>query len=193
MQVALHVTMRRHGAKASNRVSVSGGVSGVDVSQEAVALDAADGVDLVKPSSTPGNVGKANKQRAGRPGEKKPSVAKASTREMCSSAVHGFKRWLIHAVFAALLLGRNHIFVQMEVQMSMIRVSEACGRVYSRQASMQVALHVTMRQNGAKASNRVSVSGGVSGVDVSQEAVALDAADGGLFRWTGRSQLQRHT
>ncbi|SFI02885.1 hypothetical protein SAMN04515618_10882 [Collimonas sp. OK307] len=52
-------------------------------------------------------------------------------------------------------------------------------------ASLEVALHVTKRQNGAKASNRVSVSGGICGRDDSQEALSIAAADGAFGCWSG--------
>ncbi|KFC65652.1 hypothetical protein FG94_03737 [Massilia sp. LC238] len=55
------------------------------------------------------------------------------------------------------------------------------------QASLQVALHVTKRQDGATASNRVSVSGGISGRVDSQEALCkAGVVDGALDRWPGR-------
>jgi hypothetical protein len=55
------------------------------------------------------------------------------------------------------------------------------------QASLQVALHVTKRQDGATASNRVSVSGGISGRVDSQEALCkAGVVDGALDRWSGR-------
>jgi hypothetical protein len=194
MQVALHVTMRPNGAKASNRVSVSGGVSGLDDSQEALSQDSADGGSRGTSSSTPDLVGKANKKRAGQPRSKGAGAPRTSKRENVSPAPSWWKRWLLIASTACFLFNCCSELGVMRMQMSVIRISAAGGWVDGvPHASMQVALHVTMRQNGAKASNRVSVSGGVSGLDDSQEALSQDSADGGFFRWLGRLQRRRHT
>ncbi len=194
MQVALHVTMRPNGAKASNRVSVSGGVSGLDDSQEALSQDSADGCPGVS-SSTPDLVGKANKKRAGQSRSKGAGAPQTSKREnVLHSAPSWWKRWLLIATTACFLFNCCSELGVLRMQTSMIRISVAGGWVDGvPHASMQVALHVTMRQNGAKASNRVSVSGGVSGLDDSQEALSQDSADGGFFRWLGGGQRQRHT
>lgn len=72
-------------------------------------------------------------------------------------------------------------------EMRIIHVSGAALVTWAKlQASLQVALHFTKRQNGAKASNRVSVSGCISGRDDSQEALSNAAADGAFGRWSGR-------
>ena len=64
-------------------------------------------------------------------------------------------------------------------------VADVCSA--QTQASLQVALHVTKRQDGATASNRVSVSGGISGRVDSQEALCkAGVVDGALDRWSGR-------
>ena len=195
MQVALHVTMRPIGAKASNRVSVSGGVSGLDDSQEALSQDSADGGCPGASSSTPELVGKANKKRAGQSGSTGAGALRTSKRENVShSAPSWWKRWLLIATTTCVLFNCCSELGVLRMQMSMIRISAAGGWVDGvPHASMQVALHVTMRQIGAKASNRVSVSGGVSGLDDSQEALSQDSADGGFFRWLGGLQRQRHT
>ena len=50
-------------------------------------------------------------------------------------------------------------------------------------ASLQVALLVTKRHNGANASNRVRVVGGICGRDGSQEALSNAAADRTSVCW----------
>ena len=195
MQVALHVTMRQNGAKASNRVSVSGGVSGLDDSQEALSQDSADGGCPGVSSSTPDLIGKANKKRVGQSRSTGAGAPRTSKREsVLYSAPSRWKRCLLIASAACFLFNFCSELGVIRMQTSMIRISAAGGWVDGvPHASMQVALHVTMRQNGAKASNRVSVSGGVSGLDDSQEALSQDSADGGFFRWLGGLQCQRHT
>jgi hypothetical protein len=185
--------MRPDGAKASNRVSVSGGVCGRDVSQEALNNDAADGGDGMS-SSTPGIVGKAINKRAGQPESRDAGAPQASKRKRASHfALISLKRWFL-VVLAALAVGGTFNKREEFCVMRIIYNSAAAGGVeVALQASLQVALHVTMRQNGAKASNRVSVSGGVCGRDVSQEALNNDAADGGFYRWFREVQHQRLT
>jgi hypothetical protein len=185
MQVALHVTMRPNGAKASNRVSVSGGVTGMFDSQEELSQDASDGVDFGSSSSSPEEVGKANKERAGWRG-----AGAGALRKQKREGVAWFGAGTLKALVGAIVLASSQQFsasIDWRVmQMSMIRISAAAGRVNGvPHASMQVALHVTMRQNGAKASNRVSVSGGVTGMFDSQEELSQDASDGGFNRWSG--------
>jgi hypothetical protein len=72
-----------------------------------------------------------------------------------------------------------------EMQMGSIRISAAAAASRSAQlASLQVALHVTKRQDGAKASDRESVMVGTVVCKASHEAVRLDGAGGLLLRWT---------
>ena len=185
--------MRPNGAKASNRVSVSGGVSGREVSQEALSNDAADGGPGVS-SSTPGVVGKATNKRAGQPESRDAGAPQAL---VCKRASHfaliSLKRWFLVVLAALVVSGTFNKREELFVMRIICKTTAAGGVEVALQASLQVALHVTMRQNGAKASNRVSVSGGVSGREVSQEALSNDAADGGFYRWFREVQHQRFT
>jgi len=61
---------------------------------------------------------------------------------------------------------------------------DALVAVEAPHASLQVALHVTKRHNGANASNRVRVGGGISGREDSQEALSNAAADGVSVCWS---------
>ncbi|MFZ6647287.1 hypothetical protein ACO0LO_16295 [Undibacterium sp. TJN25] len=192
LQVALHVTMRPNGAKASNRVSVSGGVSGRDDSQEALS-DAADGATLGTSLSTPGVVGKANSKRVVQSQSRDAGALQTSKREKFPHFASFASMRQNFVVIVALIVAINFNGRMEKAEMRIIQTSVVDGRVeVALQASLQVALHVTMRQNGAKASNRVSVSGGVSGRDDSQEALS-DAADGGLYPLVREVQHQRLT
>ncbi len=57
-------------------------------------------------------------------------------------------------------------------------------------ASLLVALHVTKRQNGAKAINRVSVSAGTRGTNDSNEALSKAVSVGAYSCWPGGKRRQ---
>ncbi len=173
--------MRPNGAKASNRVSVSGGVSGREYSQETLCKAAADGSCVGKSSSTPGVVGKAINKRAGQRMSRDAGAPRALKRKVgwiCAS--YAWKRRILIAVMALFVAIFNNGRKEGGEMRIIYNSTAAEGVEVALQASLQVALHVTMRQNGAKASNRVSVSGGVSGREYSQETLCKAAADGGF-------------
>ncbi len=60
-------------------------------------------------------------------------------------------------------------YMQTEIVRISAVVEVACC---AHHASLQVALHVTKRQNGAKAINRVSVRAGIRGTNDSNEALS---------------------
>ncbi len=70
------------------------------------------------------------------------------------------------------------------MQMGGIRISAAAASRSAQLASLQVALHVTKRHNGAKASDRESVRVGTVVCKASHEAVRLYGSGGLLLRWT---------
>jgi hypothetical protein len=171
-------------------VSVSGGISGRADSQESLSKAAAHGA--WRSSSTPGIVGKAIKQRVGQSESRAAGAPSTSSgRKACASAFSGWMRHFVATatVFVVLL---NHNTNEKDGVMRRIIISAAASvDVGVPDASLQVALHVTMRQNGAKASNRVSVSGGISGRADSQESLSKAAAHGAFVSLVRGARYQR--
>jgi len=65
--------------------------------------------------------------------------------------------------------------------MRSIRIgAELRGEWGAQQASLQVALHVTKRQNGGTASDRGYVGGGGEALSYSQEALSIEASGSDL-------------
>ncbi len=185
MQVALHVTKRRYGAKARNRLSVGGGICGRDDSQEALGYAAASGV--LGSFSTPGSEGKTNKQRAGQPSSTEAGAPAMSKRPPGRYGSYSALAHVIGVAATVFMLIFNINSERVGAVMGIINISADVSVANCRpHASMQVALHVTKRQNGAKARNRLSVGGGICGRDDSQEALGYAAASGALGCWTGR-------
>ncbi|WP_159078969.1 hypothetical protein [Orrella marina] len=167
---------------ASNRLCVIGGISCRDDSQETLSNDAADGAGTSP--STLGVVEKATNKRVGRSGG---GEAGEPQTPICSISLFARFRGVhvFATAFAVILLNFN---VGKGESMSLMRriCIEVAATVNIRipQASLQVALHVTKRQNGAMASNRLCVIGGISCRDDSQETLSNDAADGAYYCWS---------
>jgi hypothetical protein len=134
-------------------------------------------------SSTLEVVGKANSKRVGRSGSREAGATQASKRRIAFFPKFRRAGALILALAVTIAI-EFHGNGSNLMQITMIRIS-AVAMVSAKhpQASLQVALHVTKRQNGAKASNRVCVSGGISGRDDSQETLSKAAADGSYICW----------
>ena len=64
----------------------------------------------------------------------------------------------------------------------MVQYEQICG---AQRASLLVALHVTKRQNGAKASNRVSVRAGKRRTTTSYEALRIAGSVRTFSHWLG--------
>ena len=182
------MTKRPDGATASNRVSVSGGISGRVDSQEALCKAGVVDGAARRPSSTPGVIGKANSKRAGQAESRGAGASrKSNVRKPSKPSVIPSARRVIAAPIALALA--FCLRFNMECDNMAISGNSAADTVSSAhpQASLQVALHVTKRHDGATASNRVSVSGGISGRVDSQEALCkAGVVDGALDRWSGR-------
>ena len=163
-------------------MSVLVGTCVCNSSQEAVRLSGSGG--LLGSSSTSGYVGKASTRRAGRAEGRDPG-ARAAARSG-NLTVNISARWRSLLVGASMLaLGVfSCLSGSIEVQMRSIHISAAAEVRRSAQlASLQVALHVTKRQNGVNASDRVSVLVGTCVCNSSQEAVRLSGSGGLLYRW----------
>ena len=170
-------------------MSVIGGICGRDDSQESLSNAAA--VGAWGSSSTPGVVGKANKQRAGRSVVREAGAPRTLGLRM--GEVFGYSGFAKHLLAAAALVVTFCLSSgRIDMEMGLIRISAAASVNFPRpHASLEVALHVTKRQNGAKASNRVSVSGGICGRDDSQESLSNAAAVGAFGCWSGRYDASR--
>ena len=182
------MTKRPDGATASNRVSVSGGISGRVDSQEALCkAGVVDGASR-RPSSTPGIIGKANSKRAERAESRGAGAPrKSNVRKPFKPSVIPSARRVITAPIALALAFCLRLNMECDNMVSGGDSTYANVGSAHTQASLQVALHVTKRQDGATASNRVSVSGGISGRVDSQEALCkAGVVDGALDRWSGR-------
>jgi hypothetical protein len=169
-------------------VSVSGGISGRVDSQEALCkAGVVDGASR-RPSSTPGVIGKASNKRAERAESRGAGAPrKSNVRKPSKPSVMPSARRVITAPIALALA--FCLRFNMECDNMVFGGDSTCAKVGSvhPQASLQVALHVTKRHDGATASNRVSVSGGISGRVDSQEALCkAGVVDGALDRWSGR-------
>ena len=155
--VALHVTKRPYGANASNRVCVRAGKRGTNDSNEALSK-AVSVRSSFGSSSTPGYVGKANTKRAGRP---ESGEAVAQTELSCGTFSFCDLRRVVYRWLVAVMLASVMVDPCTEgnyMQIRIIRISAAAEVASSaHHASLLVALHVTKRQDGANASNRVCV------------------------------------
>ena len=159
------------------------GTVACNASHEALRLSGSGG--LLAPSSTPGYVGKAGRQRAGRP-EGGDAGARVTSRnaDLRSKPVLGCVWYLVCALALAQVFG-NNLNGTIDMQMRRIHISAAAVVTPGAQlASLQVALHVTKRHNGAKASNRVSVMVGTVACNASHEALRLSGSGGLLSRWS---------
>ena len=98
-------------------------------------------------------------------------------------------------IVTAIALANSVTASVMGVRMRSIYISAAASvDVLRPRASLRVALHVTNRQHGAKASDRLSVNGGIWGGSDSEEAVRNEDAEGAFSRWSGEEyQRQRST
>ena len=167
-------------------MSVSGGFSGRDDSQEALSQAAADRSRSCNSSSTPGFIGKTNSERVVQ--SKSRGAGALRSPKFAKTSHFGTASWM-----QRLLVATTSLFMvfclraEMECAKMVVSDNSAVASVFLvwPQASLQVALHVTKRQDGATASNRVSVSGGFSGRDDSQEALSKAAADRAFSRRTG--------
>ncbi len=177
----------QNGANASNRVIVSGGVRFRVDSQEAHCES--DVVDIsVDSSSTPGSFGKANNERVERARSRGAVAPRAQNAPQPLSSRFINRAWRKVAASIALVIAlglRADLDCGIMVMGENLTVS--CGLVLGPKASLRLALHVSGMQNGANASNRVIVSGGVRFRVDSQEAhCESDVVDASSSRWSGR-------
>ncbi len=170
LQVALHVTKRRHGVTASDRGNVDDGADASSYSHEALSIQASG--SRLGSLSIPRIVGKASKECAGHPlvreaGARQPKQC-VSIRRIAFVALIGL---------AAVLLGCSIEKTSLEGRvMILIRIKSGGGSSGVQQASLQVALHVTKRQNGVTASDRGNVDDGADASSYSHEALSIQAS-----------------
>ena len=179
MQVALHVTKLRHSARASNRVSDRGGLCGREDSQ--VSLSKEDVYSMQPSPSTPEDVGKASKQRAGQRlgrGARAPKARNGYDTHKLACC-----NWQFILVLVATLMVVN-LVLEREL-MIIIHISAAASVSVFQHASMQVALHVTKLRHSARASNRVSDRGGLCGREDSQVSLSKEDVYRFFRNWFG--------
>jgi len=176
------------GANASNRVIVSGGVRFRVNSQEAHCESDVVDASTVHSSSTPGLIGKANNERVGQPKSRGAVAPRAPNARQPLSSRFINSAWRAFATSIALAgLFSLRADLEFDIMVSGKNSTLVCVEVVRPKASLRAALHVSDMQDGANASNRVIVSGGVRFRVNSQEAhCESDVVDASSSRWSGR-------
>ena len=186
MQVALHVSKLHQIASASNRVCDIGRIGGEVYSQEALCKVDVNGCQ--HSSSTPEVVGKTIKLMSGKPvGREAGAPITPNERNILNFARFGW-RCLVTYILVMLVVISGEINMRAEL-MRIIRISVAAS-VSVRQASMQVALHVSKLHNIASASNRVCDIGRIGGEVYSQEALCKVDVERFSSSWFGGCRRQ---
>ena len=164
-------------------------------SQEAHCESDVVDASTVHSSSTPGLIGKANNERVGQAESRGAVAPRAPNAHQPSSSRFINRAWRAIATSIALAgIFSLRADLEFDTMITGRNSTLACGEVLRPKASLRVALHVSDMQDGANASNRVIVSGGVRFRVYSQEAhCESDVVDASSSRWSGRNQCQRES
>jgi hypothetical protein len=164
-------------------------------SQEAHCESDVVDASTVCSSSTPGLIGKANNERVEQAKSRGAVAPRAPNARQPLSSRFINCAWRAIATSIA-LAGLFSLRVDLEFGKMAIGINStlACGEVVRPKASLRVALHVSDMQDGANASNRVIVSGGVRFRVYSQEAhCESDVVDASSKPLARENQCQRES
>jgi hypothetical protein len=157
-------------------------------SQEAhCELDVVDASPVIS-SSTPGLIGKANNERVGQTKSRGAGAPQSLNVSQPLSSRFINRKWRSIAASIALVLC---ICLRADLECGIMVFGEISALLFGCEvppkASLRFALHVSGKQAGANASNRVRFSGGVRFRVSSQEAhCESDVVDASSSRWSGR-------